>query len=204
MSSDTRSILTLPRTGAMMLALATMATSSATAQQPGPQPVQLGRPIARESRTVDPAVLVATITVTPAADTVDPGRCRQFTATAFDAANRPVSVPSFRFSVSDPSRFQADEFGGGICATAGGPAAITQVTAGFPNSTITGSAVLTVRATPPAPRVPPSGGGPRVAAPPPSPELTAVLPPPYKKFWTSTNPSAPAVFASALNVTCGG
>jgi hypothetical protein len=162
----------------MILALATMATSAATAQQPGPQPGQLTRPIAREPRAIAPAVLVATITVTPAVDTVDPGGCRQFTATAFDAANRPVGVPSFRFSVSDPARFQADEFGGGVCATAGGPAATTQVTAGFPNSTITGSAALTVRATPPAPRVPLSSGGSRVVAPPRSPELTAVPPPP--------------------------
>lgn len=171
-------VWSLPRTGVMIVALATIAASSATAQQPGPQPGQPGRPIAREPRTVDPAALVATITVTPVADTIDPGGCGQFIVAAFDGSNRPVSVPSFRLTVSDPARFQANEFGGGVCASAAGPAATTQVTAGIPNSSVTGSATLTVRATPPAPRVPPSGGGPRVAAPPRSPELTAVPPSP--------------------------
>lgn len=166
---DLRALLTL-------FGVTTLAVGSATAQQPGPG--RLGPPLVREPRMVDPAALVATITVSPAIDTADPGGCRQFTATAFDASNRPVAVSTFRFSVSEPGQFQADQVGGGVCASAAGPAATTRVMAQLPNSSVTGSATLAVRATPAPPIVPPSRGGPRQVAGPRAQELTAVPPPP--------------------------
>lgn len=104
----------------------------------------------QQSRPIVDPKGVATIIVLPAGDTIDPGECRKFVATAFDGSHRPVSISSFSFGVSDAARLKVDPPSGEVCAgTAVSREATTAtVTASLPNNTVTGRAHLVVRARP--------------------------------------------------------
>lgn len=123
----------------------------------------------REGPTIPPET-VATIRLTPAGDTINPGDCRKFTAMAYDATHRALAISGFTFSISDATRLKVDPPSGEVCAGTNWSREPTAafVTASLPNSSVTGNASLMIRAQP----IPPRRQGPAVAAPAPQPSFT--------------------------------
>lgn len=127
----------------LILPALTALVTSLSAQEPGSQ--------APHSAGAEPKIApqaVATIRLTPAGDTINPGDCRKFTAVAYDAARRPLAVSGFTFSISDATRLKVDPPSGEVCASAQPsrkPTAV-YVNASLPSTPVTGNASVTIRA----------------------------------------------------------